>query len=366
MRAFACDQCGSLVFFENTVCVNCQATLAFVPSVMRIVAFETSSAEEGLWQPIAREMALRIGPQRVCLNRFCDGTACNFTTELQDNDLYCVSCRQTRFKPNLENPQNLLRANKAETAKRYLFYTLSRLSLSILEGTPAPIFDLLEEIPGEDAVLTGHANGVITLNVAEADDDERARRRLAMFEPYRTLLGHLRHESGHFFWDILIRDTEWLTPYRQLFGDERADYGQALEAHYARGPAGVPDWQKNFISTYATAHPWEDWAETWAHYMHVMDLLETASNYCVQISLPGNRNQSTTMYDPFATDDTPFEVLWKQGVPLTLMLNSLNRSLGHNDAYPFTLSAGAIAKLSFVHHVVNAHRSALHKTVPLE
>ena len=137
------------------------------------------------------------------------------------------------------------------------------------------------------------------------------------------------------------------------------DYGQALKDHYARGPAGIPNWQANYISTYATAHPWEDWAETWAHYMHVMDLLETASNYCLQISLPGYREHSTTMHDPFATDNTPFKDLWQEGVPLTLMLNSLNRSLGHNDAYPFTLSPGAVAKLSFIHDIVNAHRRSL-------
>ena len=359
MRAFACDHCGSLVFFENTVCVNCQSALAFVPNIMRIVAFLPSAEQDGLWHPLTEEMAHTVGAQRVCKNRFCEGTACNFTTEADGSYEYCVSCRQTRFRPDFDNPQNLLRANKAETAKRYLFYTLSRLSLSILEGTPAPVFDLLEEIPGGPAVLTGHASGVITLNVAEADDDERARRRLAMFEPYRTLLGHLRHESGHFFWDILIQDTEWLEPCRQLFGDERMDYGQALRDHYARGHMGIPNWQADYISTYATSHPWEDWAETWAHYMHVMDLLETASNYCLQISLPGHREQSTTMHDPFISDSTPFSELWQEGVPLTLMLNSLNRSLGHNDAYPFTLSPGVITKLSFIHDVVNAHRRAL-------
>lgn len=321
-----------------------------------MAALTPSSLLPNTWEPLSSALRDQSPYLRMCLNRSNEGAACNFTTNADGSQPYCVSCRQTRFRPNFDNPLNRLRTNKAETAKRYLFYTLSCLSLSILEGTPAPIFDLLEELEGEPPVLTGHANGVITLNVAEADDDERARRRLAMFEPYRTLLGHLRHESGHFFWDILVRDTAWLQPYRALFGDERLDYAQALQDYYARGPADMPDGKQNFISVYASAHPWEDWAETWAHYMHVMDLLETASTYQVQISLPGDRNSSTNMLNPFTNTPRDFEALWHQAVPLTLMLNSLSRSLGHLDAYPFALSRGAIAKLNFIHEVVCAHR----------
>lgn len=355
MRAFTCDHCGHLVFFESTVCVHCGAHLAFVPEWMRMTALEPHATQPDIWQPLS---PAHTPPPllRMCRNRSNVGTPCNFTTDADGSQPYCASCRQTRWLPNLANPQNLLRAHKIENAKRYLFYTLSCLRLSVLQGFAAPTFDFLEDLPGQPPVLTGHLSGTITLNVAEADDDERARRRLALFEPYRTLLGHLRHESGHFFWDALVRDTAWLQPFRALFGDERADYAQALQAHYARGPHELAGWQQQYVSAYAAAHPWEDWAETWAHYLHVMDLMETAASYRVQLRLPGHMASWPPLDNPFDTPSLPFEHILQQCVPLTLLLNSLNRSLGHNDAYPFALSAGAVAKLCFVHQVVGAHR----------
>jgi hypothetical protein len=39
-------------------------------------------------------------------------------------------------------------------------------------------------------------------------------------------------------------------------------------------------------------------------------------------------------------------------VPLTVALNSLNRSMGHADVYPFVLSEKAIEKLRLVHDVI--------------
>lgn len=356
MRTFTCDHCGHLVFFENTVCVHCGCTLAFVPQRMAITAVQPSPQTPGLWQPQAPAVAQAFPALRMCHNREQTGAACNFTTDADGSQPYCISCRQTRWLPNLSIAHNLLRTSKIETAKRYLFYTLQCLQLTSLHGLPAPTFDFLEDVPGQPPVMTGHFNGVITLNVAEADDDERARRRLAMLEPYRTLLGHLRHESGHFFWDVLVRDTAWLEPFRQLFGDERQDYAQALQAHYARGPAGTADWPDRHVSAYAAAHPWEDWAETWAHYLHMVDLLETAASYQVQLCLPGEAPDCPSMTNPFAIPALPFAQIAQQCIPLTLMLNSLTRSLGHSDAYPFALSAGALDKLTFVHAVVNHHR----------
>lgn len=356
MRAFNCDHCGHLVFFESTSCVHCGCSLAFVPEQMRMAALAPSGSTPGMWVPQSPTLQQTTPLLRMCHNRSSQGAACNFTTDADGSQPYCVSCRQTRWLPNFENPQNLLRANQLENAKRYLFYTLSCLQLTSLQGLPAPVFDFLEDQPGQTPVMTGHASGTITLNVAEADDDERARRRLAMFEPYRTLLGHLRHESGHFFWDVLIKDSAWLPRFRALFGDERQDYDQALQAHYARGPAGPDGWQQQHISAYAATHPWEDWAETWAHYLHTMDLVETAASYRVQLRLPGHLASWPPMEDPFTPIQTPFEHILQQCVPLTLMLNSLNRSLGHSDAYPFAPSPGAVTKLQFVHEVVMEHR----------
>lgn len=356
MRAFTCDHCGHVVFFENTACVHCGCALAFVPERMRMAALAPAPTLSHVWHPVAPATAQAFPYLRMCHNRSSQGAVCNFTTDADGSQPYCVSCRQTRWLPNFANPHNVLRAHKVENAKRYLFYTLSCLQLTSLQGVPEPQFDFLEDLPGQDPVLTGHLSGTITLNVAEADDDERARRRMAMLEPYRTLLGHLRHESGHFFWEVLVRDTQWLSPFRALFGDERQDYSQSLQMHYAQGPAGPADWEQRHVSAYAAAHPWEDWAETWAHYLHMMDLMETAASYQVQLRVPGHMASCPPMADPFTQLQIPFEQILQQCIPLTLMLNSLNRSLGQNDAYPFALSNGAITKLKFIHEVVTAHR----------
>jgi hypothetical protein len=192
--------------------------------------------------------------------------------------------------------------------------------------------------------------------VVEADDAERARRRQALHEPYRTLVGHLRHESGHFFWDRLVVAAGRVQEFRSLFGDERQDYAQALQDYYARDPMDN-QWRDNFVSAYATSHPWEDWAESWAHYLHMVDLLETAASYGTSLTVPGSTGTQSAVcvQDPFAVQAPPdFDTMLDQWVPLTLLTNSLNRSLGHGDAYPFALSAGARRKLEFVHAAVSA------------
>lgn len=210
--------------------------------------------------------------------------------------------------------------------------------------------------------MTGHHSGTITLNVAEADDDERARRRIALGEPYRTLIGHLRHESGHFYWDQLVRDGGRLEDFRQMFGDERQDYAAALEAHYAKGN-DLGDWADHHVSAYAAAHPWEDWAETWAHYLHMIDLLETSASYATEVTIPGIYGaQRSSAIDPFASPAPDFQSMVQHLVPLTLLLNSLTRSLGQPDAYPFALAGEVLAKLRFVHDVV---REAARRPAPV-
>ena len=95
------------------------------------------------------------------------------------------------------------------------------------------------------------------------------------------MLGHLRHEIGHYYQPLLVTDWERC---RELFGDDREDYGAAMERHYASGPPA--DWPERFVSAYATMHPWEDWAETFAHYLHIRDVLQTAVAYGVTVSGP--------------------------------------------------------------------------------
>ena len=200
-------------------------------------------------------------------------------------------------------------------------------------------------------MLTGHHNGVITINVAEADDVEREQRRHHLHEPYRTLLGHFRHESGHYYWDRLLQHSPRLAAFRLVFGDERADYSAALTWHYQRG--APTDWPQRFISAYASVHPWEDWAETWAHYLHMTDALETA--VACGLSRQPLRPDEPSL-QPTARGDRlgAFDHMLTAWFSLTYVLNNLNRSLGWPDSYPFILSTLAIDKLRFIHETIAA------------
>ncbi len=358
MKIFRCDHCGQALFFENVRCLRCGSDLAFLPDRLALCAVEPVGADApGLWQRKlggARPGVARTR-WRMCHNN-TTWQACNFAVPEHDPNPLCVSCRQTRVLPDLSVGDNQQRWYRIEVAKRRLFFTLAHLGL--LSPTPpngerdGPVFEFLADLPGQQ-VMTGHCNGLITLNVVEADDAERVRRRVALHEPYRTLLGHLRHESGHYYWDRLIRDGGRVAAFRQVFGDESIDYSQALARHYARGGM-LPDWQDQHVSAYATAHPWEDWAETWAHYLHMVDLLETAASYGTRVVVPasGDHDMVDEVSNPFEPQ-TDFDHLVEQWIPVTLLVNSLNRSLGQEDAYPFALSAGALRKLRFVHDVIH-------------
>jgi hypothetical protein len=203
-------------------------------------------------------------------------------------------------------------------------------------------------------VLTGHSHGVIVINLAEADDAERERRRTALGEPYRTLLGHMRHEVGHYYWSLLVeRDAARLDACRRLFGDDREEYSAALSRHYRQGPP--PDWQDRHVSAYAAAHAWEDWAEVWAHYLHMTDTVEIAA--ACGVSLRPKRADEPTL--PRVTTDAArpeasFDRLLDSWFSLTYLLNNLNRGLGLADAYPFVLSTPVVEKLRFVHETIAA------------
>lgn len=351
MRIFRCNHCGNALYFENTQCLLCGSLLAFLPGLMELCAVEPASDAPGLWQ---RRDTRRLDGRRWrhCLHR--EGSrACNFAVPGEDPNPLCVSCRLTRVLPDLSAPDNLARWQRIEAAKRRLFFTLARLRLVAAEPqagrADGPAFEFKQDLPGE-GVLTGHRGGVITLNVAEADDTERVRRRVALHEAYRTLLGHLRHESGHYYWDRLVGQAGGHDAFRRTFGDERTDYRQALECYHARGAPA--DWPAAHVSAYATAHPWEDWAETWAHYLHMVDLLETAAYFDTRVSVPGPPAADDPPPDPFEAGPGDFDALVAAWIPLTLLVNSLNRSLGQEDAYPFALSSGALVKLRFTHNLM--------------
>ncbi|MBL0418992.1 putative zinc-binding peptidase [Ramlibacter sp. AW1] len=364
MKLFNCQVCGQALYFENDRCLGCASRVAFLPDGLAMAAIEPAREGGEEWQ-VRPGTGHRGGPPRyrLCRNAQEHGI-CNFCVPVHDPNTYCVACRLTRVLPDLSREGNLQRWYAIEVAKRRLFYTLARLGLIAVDPPPGHVeklsFEFLQDQPGQ-AVMTGHADGLITLNVAEADDDERARRRVQLHEPYRTLLGHLRHESGHYYWDLLIRDGGRTEGFRAVFGDESADYGEALRRHYETGGC-PPSWQAAHVSAYATSHPWEDWAETWAHYLHMVDLVETAGAHQTRVALPagGGPHDTPEVIDPFEATGVEFDDLVRRWAPLTLLVNSLNRSLGQPDAYPFALSPGALRKLRYVHDVIEAVRLAGH------
>ena len=297
---------------------------------------------------------------RLC-HHYVSTDTCNWAVEASDPNELCASCRLTRDIPNLSLEGRHVALYKMESAKRRLVFNLRELGLPLFEHeTINPLrFSFLENLPDQGCkVMTGHDHGHITINLAEADDVERVRSRQQLGEPYRTVLGHFRHEIGHFYWDELIAPQEArLNAFRELFGDEREDYGEALKRHYEQPQA---DWAEEHISAYASSHPWESWAETWAHYMHMRAMIETADDFADSVRLPGQDRKAArkARREEILRDTRPdFDQLILRWVPLSLALNALNRSMGMDDIYPFALSEVVRQKLRFVHDTV--HDSAI-------
>jgi hypothetical protein len=343
MRLFKCPSCGQMLYFENVRCENCGHTLGYDSATSCMRALEQDGE---LWGDAD-------GQWRFCTN--AGQQACNWLIPADSTDTLCAACRHNHVIPDLSAPENLTRWRALESAKHRLFYTLMRLGLPLATRTEDPdhglAFDFLAETPAQPKVLTGHDDGLITIALKEGDDTERERMREQMGEVYRTPLGHFRHEVGHHYWDLLVRDTAFLEPFRALFGDERADYAEALKAHYAR--TQKVGWQEYFVSVYATSHPWEDFAETWAHYLHIVDTLEMAASFGVSIHPKLTRDpvlQADIAFDPYVEED--MAVIVDAWLPLAFAVNSLNRSMGHADLYPFVLSPAVIKKLGFVHDLV--------------
>ena len=351
MKIFHCAHCSHLLFFENTACVQCGHQVAYLPDVALMASLDP--AGDGQWRsPAATDGRL----YRLCRN-YTESQVCNWAVATEDDHALCVSCRLTRVIPDLSQDGNRQAWYRLEIAKRRLIFTLLGLSLPVQNRDDDPEAGLAFEFKTDahsstGAVLTGHAHGVITINVAEADDVERERQRKAVHEPYRTALGHMRHEIGHYYWDRLIAGTAALKEFRRLFGDETRDYGESLQAHYQQGPP--LDWQDQFVSAYASSHPWEDWAETWAHYLHMVDALETAAS-CGMSLRPQRGDEPSMSSVPAAVSSAklPFQSLIDRWFPLTYALNNFNRGLGLPDAYPFVLSTQALAKLEYVHEAIH-------------
>jgi hypothetical protein len=347
MKLFECQNCAQPLYFENTRCESCGLSLGYLPGHETVTALKPNGKA---WHALAD----RRGTYRYCANAVHN--VCNWLVSADSPEQFCATCRHNRVIPDLSQPGNLEHWRLIEIAKHRLFYTVLRLCLPVRTRAEEPdglAFDFLADIgaPSPSApVMTGHANGVITINLAEADDAERERRRREMQEPYRTLLGHFRHEIAHYYWDRLVAGSAKLNEFREIFGDERAEYGEALQHYYASGAPA--DWAKNFVSAYATAHPWEDFAETWAHYFHMVDTLETAGSFGLAvIPKAGNGLTARIDFDAHKADMVRLVGAW---IPLTFAANSMNRSMGLPDLYPFVLSLSVVAKLTFIHGCVHA------------
>jgi hypothetical protein len=338
--------------FENTDCERCGHRLGYLPDRKVLSAVE----------PDGPNWIARAAPDvlyRFCKNWELDG--CNWMVPARTSAPFCAACRHNRTIPDISDPLNHLRWQKVEASKRRLIYSLINLGLplpTIASGASEPlVFDFLAD-PADRRlalkVMTGHDSGVITISLAEADDVTREQARVSMGESYRTLLGHFRHEVGHFYWDKLVRDGGHLASCRAIFGDDSQDYSAALQRHYSENQTA---WQKSFVSAYATMHPWEDFAETFAHYLHIVDTLETANAFGVRVrpKIDNGTLEAKVDFDSYHPRDVM--ALINAWLPLTFAMNCLNRSMGQPDLYPFVLSQEVIGKLGYIDALVH-HRVA--------
>lgn len=329
MRAFSCPTCGQFVFFHNSVCLRCGSDLAFDPDESTMV--------------VPRPDQVRCSNLGLA--------ACNWLAEGADHDPeLCLSCRLTRTRPDDGDEQAMSAFADAEHQKRRLVFQLLELGLPVQPYDEASdsglAFDLLSS--RFDNVMTGHDDGVITLDLAESDDAHREQVRAQMGEAYRTVLGHLRHEVGHYYWDVMVADSPRdLARFRVLFGDETERYADALDRHYRQGPPA--DWADRHVSQYATMHPWEDWAETFAHYLHIHGGLETADSFGLRVEEPSRSAGAGAWHSPTSVAIGSMIETW---LGYTFALNAMSRSIGQTDLYPFVLSPTVVSKLDFVHRSI--------------
>lgn len=358
MKKFQCSNCSHPVFFDNTYCEHCNSEIGYFPDLNEMLAFDT---EEGKWLSTQGTKNLKH-----CSNLEHD--TCNWLLEDDDELEYCTACKLNRTVPNFKNMVGIENWDTTEQSKHRLIFQLLQLKLPVeskLQNEELGFcFDLVSNINIEDPkkrYMTGHANGVITIVLAEADPVHREMVRKQMGERYRTIVGHFRHEIGHYYWErIVARNKKYLKVFRNVFGDETASYQEALRKYYKDGPK--EDWEGNYISKYATAHPWEDWAETWAHYLHLMDTLETAYYFGIKVEErnKGKHSLSTKpIINPYQEKD--FNVIVSSCIPLYMALNSLNRSMGIKDIYPFVITETIIEKLSFIHNLLLSFTKRLKK-----
>jgi hypothetical protein len=337
VRDFTCPNCGQRLAFENSVCLSCGSALGFSLDDMALLVIAPGEESEHAGAVDEREY-------RLCANLHV--AECNWLVEKYPAGQLCASCALTRTRPADSDVKAMSAFADAEKAKRRLIVELHELKLPIVgrdqDENYGLAFDLLSS--ETEKVVTGHHNGVITLDLAEGDDVHREQLRIAMAEPYRTLLGHFRHEIGHYYFYRLIGPSaDNAARFTDLFGDPNADYQAALDRHYSDG--APPGWAKNFVSSYASMHPAEDWAETFAHYLHIRDTLDTSAAFGFA---PSGATLERRTLGP-----SGFDTIIEMWLPLAWGLNMVNRSMGKEDIYPFVLPPAVLNKMRFIHTVID-------------
>ena len=362
-RAYRCH-CGNPVFFRNSECLACGTPLGYDSSLATLIPLMPGSEAVTWTQWLPEPAASPTQTYTRCAN-LATPAACNWLVPLSSGQapyMLCQACRLNRTIPDLNDPahpDNGVLWGRIELAKRRLFSSLLALGLPVASLTEDPVrgisFDLLRSPDGGAPVMTGHKAGLITLNLLEADDAVREAVRSAMREPYRTLLGHFRHEIGHYYWDRLVSGTAWMQGFHQLFGDETLDYAYCLQKNYAEGPPA--QWWLHYVSAYASTHPWEDWAECWAHYLHMRDTIDTAVSLGLATDSAHLEFTAFTLdalYQPEHPEAQTFLDFLNDWTRLTTLLNEMSRSMGQPDFYPFVLPHEVVAKLHFIHLLVTS------------
>lgn len=344
MKRFTCPVCANEVHFDSVNCVSCGQALGLRTDDM--------------------EMTVRLGPADdmvliPCRNVELGG--CNWMVPTSEPTGFCIACRHNQTVPDLSDAGNRQRWAALELAKRKLIYALHAWGLPHPTRAEDPMhglaFDFLADTRNPDGTLTrvgtGHKDGIITLNLAEGDEVNRVAQKHDLSEPYRTVIGHMRHEIAHYYWMLLVQDSSRLEEFRRLFGDEREDYAQALQTHYSSGPP--LGWAQSHISAYSTAHPWEDFAETWAHWMHIVDGMETAQVYGIGLNNDAGGTMPRDLGDVYRTVEV--ETLIDRWVPLTVAINNMNRGMGQSDLYPFVLSGPVVEKMRYINMLIQSGTS---------
>jgi hypothetical protein len=342
MQRFSCA-CGNVLFFGSFQCLQCKGEVGYDPAAETIQILQPG------------------GDFKRCANGTQHGV-CNWLLPRASEHTQCLACRMNRTIPDLTDSQNLLLWGRMEGAKRRLLHTLLRLGIPLSTKAEDPenglAFDILSSA-ANPTVTMGHLNGVITVNLEEADDTYRQINRQQLGESSRTLLGHFRHESAHYLWQRFLSSLAWedsrRIAFRERFGDEWTDYAAALAAHYQSGPP--PGWEQHHITAYAASHPWEDWAETWAHYLHIVDGLETSESLGIQVrhlalplvELPVEAGFLPTILASTPEQEGAFLAWLQRWMCLSTVLNEISHSLGEPPLYPFTIPVHVAQKLRMAH-----------------